>query len=123
MLFRSYSRHPGERFYEYDEHNYSRFGGRAQQPARASSPAASSSNVRRYFGIDESGAEGFGVPGKSESAPANALKPGSRVRHAKYGYGTVLRREGSGDQTKLTVSFPGVGLKKLMEKFAELERV
>lgn len=121
----NYSRKPGERFYEYDEHNYSRFGGRTQQPARPSPAAVSSGNVRRYFGIDEAGPEGFGIAGKMENAPAapKALQPGSRVRHAKYGYGTVLRREGSGDQTKLTVSFPGVGLKKLMEKFAELERV
>ena len=54
------------------------------------------------------------------AAPATAL-PGSYVRHAKYGRGLVLRREGSGDQTKLTVSFPGYGQKKLVEKYAGLE--
>jgi len=48
--------------------------------------------------------------------------PGSYVRHAKYGRGLVLRREGSGDQTKLTVSFPGYGQKKLVEKYAGLEK-
>jgi DNA helicase-2/ATP-dependent DNA helicase PcrA len=48
--------------------------------------------------------------------------PGSYVRHAKYGRGLVLRREGSGDQTKLTVSFPGYGAKKLVEKYAGLEQ-
>ena len=47
--------------------------------------------------------------------------PGSYVRHAKYGRGLVLRREGSGDQTKVTVSFPGYGAKKLVEKYAALE--
>jgi len=47
--------------------------------------------------------------------------PGSYVRHAKYGRGLVLRREGSGDQSKLTVSFPGYGQKKLIEKYAGLE--
>lgn len=55
------------------------------------------------------------------AAPATAL-PGSYVRHAKYGRGLVLRREGSGDQTKLTVSFPGYGQKKLVEKYAGLEK-
>jgi DNA helicase-2/ATP-dependent DNA helicase PcrA len=55
------------------------------------------------------------------SAPVTAL-PGSYVRHAKYGRGLVLRREGSGDQTKLTVSFPGYGQKKLVEKYASLEK-
>jgi len=43
------------------------------------------------------------------------------VRHAKYGKGLVLRREGTGDTVKLTVSFPGFGQKKLIEKFAKLE--
>ena len=49
------------------------------------------------------------------------ILPGSYVRHAKYGRGLVLRREGSGDQTKLTVSFPGYGQKKLVEKYAGLQ--
>jgi DNA helicase-2/ATP-dependent DNA helicase PcrA len=60
------------------------------------------------------------------SAPSNTAAaqwvPGSYVRHAKYGRGLVLRREGSGDQIKLTVSFPGYGQKKLVEKYAGLEK-
>ena len=56
------------------------------------------------------------------SASGSDALPGSYVRHAKYGRGLVLRREGSGDQTKLTVSFPGYGQKKLVEKYAGLEK-
>ncbi len=52
----------------------------------------------------------------------NSFVPGSHVRHAKYGKGLVLRREGTGDNVKLTVSFPGFGQKKLIEKFANLEK-
>lgn len=48
--------------------------------------------------------------------------PGSHVRHPKYGKGLVLRREGTGDNVKLTISFPGFGQKKLIEKFANLEK-
>ena len=48
--------------------------------------------------------------------------PGAHVRHPKYGKGLVLRREGTGDNVKLTVSFPGFGQKKLIEKFANLEK-
>jgi DNA helicase-2/ATP-dependent DNA helicase PcrA len=48
--------------------------------------------------------------------------PGTQVRHAKYGKGLVLRREGTGDNVKLTISFPGFGQKKLIEKFANLEK-
>jgi DNA helicase-2/ATP-dependent DNA helicase PcrA len=47
--------------------------------------------------------------------------PGAHVRHNKYGKGLVLRREGNGDNVKLTISFPGFGQKKLIEKFAKLE--
>ncbi|MGD9562567.1 MAG: ATP-dependent helicase [Pyrinomonadaceae bacterium] len=50
-----------------------------------------------------------------------SIGPGSHVRHAKYGKGLVLRREGTGDNVKLTISFPGFGMKKLIEKFANLE--
>jgi DNA helicase-2/ATP-dependent DNA helicase PcrA len=52
-----------------------------------------------------------------------ALRPGVRVRHPLFGVGTVLRREGDGDDLKLTVSFPGVGAKKLVARFAGLELV
>ena len=48
--------------------------------------------------------------------------PGSYVKHAKYGRGLVLRREGVGDSTKLTVTFPGFGQKKLVQKYAGLEK-
>jgi len=62
-------------------------------------------------------------PDRGVRVPADPdFVPGSYVRHAKYGRGLVLRREGSGDQTKLTVSFPGYGQKKLMEKYAGLQK-
>ena len=56
------------------------------------------------------------------SAPAGEFVPGSYVKHSKYGRGLVLRREGAGDSTKLTVSFPGYGQKKLVQKYAGLEK-
>src|ERR1700730_15516861 len=49
------------------------------------------------------------------------IRAGSTIRHPKYGRGTVLRREGDGDDAKLTVSFPGHGLKKLVEKYAGIQ--
>jgi DNA helicase-2/ATP-dependent DNA helicase PcrA len=48
--------------------------------------------------------------------------PGSYVKHTKYGRGLVLRREGVGDSLKLTVTFPGYGQKKLVQKYAGLEK-
>ncbi len=46
------------------------------------------------------------------------IRAGSQVVHPKYGRGTVLRKEGDGDEARLTVQFAGHGLKKLMQKFA-----
>ncbi len=46
---------------------------------------------------------------------------GMTLNHSKYGRGTVLRQEGEGDDMKVTVSFPGYGLKKLIAKFAGLK--
>jgi DNA helicase-2/ATP-dependent DNA helicase PcrA len=58
----------------------------------------------------------------SSNAVGGDFAPGSHVRHPKYGRGLVLRREGTGDAAKLTVSFPGFGQKKLIEKYAGLEK-
>lgn len=53
---------------------------------------------------------------------SSEFAPGSYVRHAKYGRGLVLHREGAGDSLKLTVTFPGYGQKKLVQKYAGLEK-
>ncbi|MFN7993639.1 MAG: UvrD-helicase domain-containing protein [Bryobacteraceae bacterium] len=49
-------------------------------------------------------------------------RTGMTVEHPKYGTGTVVRREGEGDDAKITVSFPRYGLKKLVEKYAGLKK-
>ena len=49
------------------------------------------------------------------------VRPGTIVVHPRYGRGKLLRREGEGDDAKLTVSFPDYGLKKLIAKFAGLK--
>jgi DNA helicase-2/ATP-dependent DNA helicase PcrA len=67
-------------------------------------------------------------PAASRSLPQAPLPPkkpartGMTVEHPKYGTGTVVRREGEGDDAKITVSFPRYGLKKLVEKYAGLKK-
>ena len=51
------------------------------------------------------------------------LGKGARVRHPKYGEGIIFAREGDGEDAKLTVQFSSHGMKKLVEKFAQLERL
>jgi DNA helicase-2/ATP-dependent DNA helicase PcrA len=58
----------------------------------------------------------------TQSTTPSEFAPGSYVRHAKYGRGLVLHREGAGDSLKLTVTFPGYGQKKLVQKYAGLEK-
>jgi hypothetical protein len=61
-------------------------------------------------------------PTHSQSPP-DGFAPGSQVRHPTYGQGTIMRREGEGNDTKLTIQFQRHGIKKLVQKFAQLERI
>ena len=68
------------------------------------------------------GSVAYGGPPKQQPVK----RPGSQhvgavVQHPKYGRGTVLRQEGDGEDAKLTISFPGYGLKKLIAKMAGLK--
>jgi len=62
------------------------------------------------------------TPETQHPTHSSEFVPGSYVKHAKYGRGLVLRREGAGDSLKLTVTFPGYGQKKLVQKYAGLEK-
>ena len=48
---------------------------------------------------------------------------GQRVRHAKFGEGTIVNLEGSGDHSRLQVAFQGQGIKWLVAAYAKLETV
>ena len=81
-------------------------------------------NIAQFFGGRTAGG-GFSRP-KMEipvSKVVPGLAKGSRVRHGKYGEGTVILREGDGEDAKLTVHFAKFGVKKLIEKFAQLEKM
>ena len=56
-----------------------------------------------------------GATGYRSAAPSGKSQT---VQHPKYGRGTILRREGDGEDAKLTISFPGYGLKKIVAKYA-----
>ncbi len=97
-------------------------------PHKARTPAASYSG-KSYNSI-ENIADFFASRGKKFSVPKlpveepkgkKGFRPGQKVRHPKYGEGTVYQREGEGEDAKITVQFPRFGLKKLVEKYAQLE--
>ena len=51
------------------------------------------------------------------------LKPGQRVKHPKWGEGTIAGVVGAGNDGLVTIDFPNVGQKMVMLKYAPLERV
>src|SRR5580692_5837013 len=111
--------------YAYEDEDQSTANWAARNPVRA--PAYSG---RSYNSIDNI-AEFFASRGKKFNVPKTLVeepkgkkgfKPGQKVRHPKYGEGTVYHREGEGEEAKITVQFPRFGLKKLVEKYAQLER-
>ena len=64
------------------------------------------------------------TPYGSTSKPPRGTKDpliGTRVRHSKYGIGTIIEVEGEGEDRKLTVSFQDYGAKKLVERYANLQ--
>ncbi len=98
----------------------------APSGARSAPPVKGDSvdNIARFF----SGRGG--VPPKTsrpkidvpEPTGARGFRSGQRVRHPKYGEGVVFRREGEGEDAKISVQFARFGVKKLVEKFANLEK-
>ena len=62
------------------------------------------------------------APLSKPPALRSPARTGTVVEHPKYGTGTVVRREGEGDDAKLTVMFPRFGLKKLIEKYAGMTK-
>ncbi len=136
-----------ERHYNYEDESQEmpRAGGRRRYGASSSTNRGSSyglnrgsgaktaperadsiDNIAKFFGGRMGARPGsFARPAMEIPAAKGAagLKQGQRVRHSKYGEGTVLMCEGDGEDAKVTVMFQRHGMKKLMEKFANLERI
>jgi ATP-dependent DNA helicase UvrD/PcrA len=87
--------------------------------------AVNSPDAARHF-LAERGRESARKPssGLTMNPPPEKRrwKLGTQVRHPKYGLGTVLDCEGDGEDAKLTVSFPGFGVKRLIERYASLQK-
>jgi hypothetical protein len=103
------------RRYEPDpEYSYSpeeflrRVRGQSQPPAatRRASPGSSS----------------YTRPLVRRGADANPLL-GQKVRHPNFGVGTIVGVEGDDEDRRLSVSFPGRGTKKFVERYAQLQHV
>jgi DNA helicase-2/ATP-dependent DNA helicase PcrA len=63
----------------------------------------------------------FGRPAAKRGADANPML-GRKVRHPSYGVGTIVGVEGDDEDRRVSVSFPGRGTKKFIERYAQLEQ-
>jgi DNA helicase-2/ATP-dependent DNA helicase PcrA len=103
-------------------------------PEFSHAPSQRTAPGHRYgYGRSAPGSRMYGNRGKAgydaRAAEAARLARGSsgdpligkRVRHSKYGIGTIIKIEGEGDDRKITVSFIDYGPKKLVERYANLQ--
>jgi len=106
---------------------FSQPGAAAPKPKTAWGSAANSvKSVEEFLAARSARSRQAGFGGLQFGQPAatrRRWKLGSTVRHPKYGVGTVLECDGDDENAKLVVSFPGHGTKKLVERYASLERV
>ncbi|HKW34245.1 MAG TPA: UvrD-helicase domain-containing protein [Candidatus Acidoferrum sp.] len=94
--------------YSYSPEEFLRRVRREQKPAVPTRrPVAASSNS-------------FARPAKRGSDSNPML--GRRVRHPSYGVGTIVGVEGDDEDRRVSVSFPGRGTKKFIERYAQLEQ-
>ena len=137
----------GERHYSYEDESQEEGGRTATRNYAAQRFGANRSrlsgsgaldNTAAFFGKGGAGSYKVGARGAGSEAKRYPARPkmdipaptgrtglgkGVRVRHPKYGEGIIAAREGEGDDAKITVQFSGYGTKKLVEKFAQLERL
>jgi DNA helicase II / ATP-dependent DNA helicase PcrA len=64
----------------------------------------------------------FHRPALKRGANADPLL-GQKVRHPEFGVGTVVGVEGDDDDRRLSVTFPGRGTKKFVERYAQLTQM
>jgi DNA helicase-2/ATP-dependent DNA helicase PcrA len=85
--------------------------------ARGTPPPRTSAAPRRS---PASATPSFGRSSFGKRAANTDPLLGRKVRHPEYGVGTVVGVEGEDDDRRLSVSFPGRGTKKFVERYAQL---
>ncbi len=108
-----------------------------QSPGSPSSAAGRGNSNRRPSYATNAGANNSGAfdnkplptPNRSGDEPPAGrsvtaqFKTGQRVRHGKFGEGTVIESKVTGGDEEVTVAFPGVGIKRLAAGIAKLEHL
>ena len=118
-----------------DEPETSRTSGRSSVSGRSSLSEGNFKSVRalnaakRYMethsshpasrGTGSSAASVSSSTASSAGSPSCGLQEGMKIEHQRFGRGTVLKIEGTGENTKATVEFVHSGTKQLLLKYAK----
>ena len=115
---------PHKPHYSYEDEDQSATWDPERVKAKASTPVKNYNSIDNIAEFFASRGKKFSVPKMLPEEPAGkrGFRPGQKVKHPKYGEGTVYQREGDGEDAKITVQFPRFGLKKLVERYAQLEK-
>lgn len=92
---------------------------RGLEAARRIMGSSSSSSGSAFGGTSSSAGSSSHSTGSSSSAGSGKLVEGAKIEHQRFGVGTVLKLEGSGENAKATVQFVNSGTKQLLLKFAK----
>jgi ATP-dependent DNA helicase UvrD/PcrA len=116
-----------DRHYSYEDEDQSaptRYAATRQKPRTGAYSGPKYNSIDNIADFFASRGKKFTRPSVSaeETKSKKSFRPGQRVKHPKFGEGVVYQREGEGENAKITVQFPRFGLKKLVEKYAGLER-
>jgi DNA helicase-2/ATP-dependent DNA helicase PcrA len=110
--------------YSYEDEDQSAAWNPARVKPKTPTPLRNYNSIDNIAEFFTSRGKKFNVPKLPAEEPKGwrGFRPGQKVKHPKYGEGTVYQREGDGEDAKITVQFPRFGLKKLVEKYAQLEK-
>lgn len=93
---------------------------RGLEAARRIMDSSSSSLGSSFSSLGSSSSSSGSAFGSStSSAGSGRLVEGAKIEHQRFGVGTVLKLEGSGENAKATVQFVNSGIKQLLLKFAK----
>jgi len=110
--------------YSYEDEDQSATWNPARVKPKTATPLGNYNSIGNIAEFFASRGKKFDVPKMTSEEPKGrrGFRPGQKVKHPKYGEGTVYQREGDGEDAKITVQFPRFGLKKLVERYAQLEK-
>ena len=92
-----------------------------KRPVLTSQPGRSASNVNRRFGTAAITADSATKAKAKRDIPS--LSPGDRVLHDSFGMGSVVSLDGMGDNAVASIDFGSEGVKRLLLRYAPVEKL